>query len=79
MNNYNENKKKNRSHRYDINKPTSRHGLTYAKYNKSFSIMILIRIKQHTPTLEVQFMKNLRNTEAELKKNVLLIKHKRVR
>ena len=41
--------------------------------------MILIRIKQHTPTLEVQFMKNLRNTEAELKKNVLLIKHKRVR
>ena len=41
--------------------------------------MILICIKQHPPTLEVQFMKNLRNIEAELKKNVLLIKHKRVR
>ena len=40
-------KKKNRSHRYDINRPTSRHGLTYSKYKKSLSMMMLICIKQH--------------------------------
>ena len=40
-------KKKNRSYRYDINRPTSRHGLTYSKYKNSLNMMMLICIKQH--------------------------------
>ena len=41
-------KKKNRSHKYDINRPTSRHGLTYTnKHKKCLSMMMLICIKQH--------------------------------
>ena len=61
-------KKKNRSHKYKINRPTSRHGLTYTnKHKKCLSMIMLICIKQH-PTLEVQFMKKLRNTQAKLKK-----------
>ena len=41
-------KKKNRSHKYDKNRPTSRHGLTYTnKHKKCLSMMILINIKQH--------------------------------
>ena len=31
-------KKKNRSHKYDINKPTARHGLRYTKNIKSASV-----------------------------------------
>ena len=30
-------KKKNRSHRCDINRPMARHGLTYTKYKKCLS------------------------------------------
>ena len=41
-------KKKIRSHKCDINRPTSRHGLTYTnKHKKCLSMMILICIKQH--------------------------------
>ena len=41
-------KKKSRSHKYDINRPTSRHGLTYTnKHKKCLSMIMLIRIKQH--------------------------------
>ena len=58
-------KKKNRSHKYDINRPTSRHGLTYTnKHKKCLSMMMLICIKQHPTNIEVQFMKKLRKTEA---------------
>ena len=31
-----------RSHRYDINRPRSRHGHRYSKYKKCFSMMTLI-------------------------------------
>ena len=37
----------NRSHRYDINRPTSRHELKYSKYNKCLGMMMLVCIKQH--------------------------------
>ena len=37
-------KKKNRSNRYVINRSTSRHRLTWTKYKKWFSMMMLIRI-----------------------------------
>ena len=35
------------SHRYDINRPRSRHGHKYSKYKKCLSKMMLICIKQH--------------------------------
>ena len=47
------------SHRYDINRPWSRHGHKYSEHKKCPNVMMLICIKQH-----------LSNTEAELKKSV---------
>ena len=38
---------KNKSHRYDINKPGPKHGYKYTKYKMCFSIMMVICIKQH--------------------------------
>ena len=40
-------KMRNRSHRYDINRPRPRHGYKYTKYEMCFSIMIAICTKQH--------------------------------
>ena len=40
-------KMKNRSHRYDINRPRPRHGYKYAKYKMCHSTMMVICIKQH--------------------------------
>ena len=40
-------KMKNRSRRYDINRPTSRHGRKYGKYKKCLGMIMLICIKQH--------------------------------
>ena len=40
-------KMKNRSHRYDINRPMSRHGHKYSKYKRYLTMMMLICIKQH--------------------------------
>ena len=37
---------KNRSNRYDINRPRSRHGHKYSKYKKCLSMAMLIYIKQ---------------------------------
>ena len=39
-------KMNNRSYRYDINRPRSRHGHKYGKYKKYLSMMMLICIKQ---------------------------------
>ena len=38
---------KNRSQKYDINRPTSRHGHNYTKYKMCLSVMIILCIKQH--------------------------------
>ena len=38
---------KNRSYRYDINRPRSTHGHKYSKYEKCLTVMLLICIKQH--------------------------------
>ena len=35
------------SHRYDINRPWSRHGHKYNEYQKCLNMMMLIRTKQH--------------------------------
>ena len=61
-------KMKNRSHRYDINRPRSTLGHKYSKYKKCRSIMMLIHTFE--ATFEAQFIKKLSNTEAELKKSV---------
>ena len=67
MNEVNDAKMKNRLYRYDINRPRLRHGYKYTKYKMCFCIMMVICIKQQA-TSEVQFMKKLSNTEAELEK-----------
>ena len=38
---------KNRSHRYDIDKPRPRHGHNYTIYKMYFNIMVTICIKQY--------------------------------
>ena len=40
-------KMKNRSHRYAINRPRSRHGHKYTKYKICLTIMMAICIKQN--------------------------------
>ena len=40
-------KAKNRSHRFDINKPRSRHWNKYRTHKKGLTMMMLIWIKQH--------------------------------
>ena len=53
--NENEDENKNRSQRYDINRPSSRHGHTFSKCKNYLSIMMLIciwssiheKVKQH--------------------------------
>ena len=40
-------KMKNRSYRYDINRPGFRHGSKYSKYKKCPSMMMLVCNKQH--------------------------------
>ena len=65
-------KMKNRSYRYDISRPRLGHGHRYTKYKydkykMSLSITMVIYIKQHLSNI-AQFMNELSNTEAELKK-----------
>ena len=42
-----EDENKKRSHRYDINRPMSRHGHKYSTYKKRLGMAILLCIKQH--------------------------------
>ena len=65
---------KNRLYRYNINRPRSRHGHNYSKYERSLSMMVLICIKQHLSNIWSSIHEKLSNTEAELKKSVAYIK-----
>ena len=48
MINYNESEKEEQITEYDINGPTSRHGLTYTnKHKTSLNMMMLICLRQH--------------------------------
>ena len=67
-------KMKNRPHRCDINRPRSRHGHKYSKYKKCLTMMMLICIKQHLSNIWSSIEEKLRNTEAELKKSLLIKK-----
>ena len=65
---------KNRSYRYDINGPRSRHGHKYSKYRKGLVWWCLCLSSNTYATFEGQFMKKFSNTEAELKKKRCLEK-----
>ena len=53
-------KTKNRSHRYNINRPRSRHWHKCSKYKKCLSIMMLICIKQHLSNNWSSFHENVK-------------------
>ena len=52
-------KMKNRSHRYDINRPTSRYGHKYSKYKRCISV-IVIRIRQHLSNISNLIQENVK-------------------
>ena len=62
---------KNTSHRYDVNRTRPRHGHKYTRY-KIVSVYdgYMYYATPAQQTSEAQFMKELSNTEAELKKSV---------
>ena len=45
-------KMKNWPHRYNINRPSPRHGNKYTKYKMCLSIMIMISIMQHISSIQ---------------------------
>ena len=45
---------KDRSHKYDINRPRPSHGHKYTIYKMCLSIIMAIYIKQHQATFEAQ-------------------------
>ena len=66
-------KMKHRSHRYDVNRPRPRHGHKYTKYKVCLIIMMVTGIKQHLSNTSSSVHENFSNTEAKLKK-LLLVK-----
>ena len=58
---------KNRLHRFDINRNRPRHGHNYSNAVWSY----LYAIINNWAKFEVQFMKKLSNTEAELEKDIV--------
>ena len=67
-------KMKNRSHRYDINRPRSRHGYRYSKYKKCLSMMMLIFIKQHQSNIWSSIHEKVRQHWGWVEKKALPIK-----
>ena len=72
-------KKQNRSYRCDVNRPTSRHGLTYTKYKKCLSMIMFIYIKQQPTNTRGSTYEKVKEHWGWVEKNVLLIKHKCLR
>ena len=69
-------KMKKRSHRYDINRPTSRHEQKYSKYKKYLSMMMLLCIKQHLINIWSSIHEKVKLTLRLSWKKALLIKKK---
>ena len=67
-------KMKNRSQRYDINRPRSTHGHKYIKYKKCLSMMILICIKQHLSNIWSSIQEEVKQHWGLSWKKALLIK-----
>ena len=64
---------KNRSLRYDINRPSLRHGHEHTKHKMCLGIIMIIYIKQHLGNFKAQFIKKLTNNDAELKKKHVFV------
>ena len=60
-------KMQNRSHRYDINRPTPRHGHKYSKYKMCLSMMMLRCLKKRLSNIWSSIYEKV-NTEPRLKK-----------
>ena len=63
-------KMKNISHRYNINRPWSRHGHKYSKYKKCISMMMLICIKQNLSNIWSSISEKVKKTWGWAEKNV---------
>ena len=63
-------KMKNRPHRYDINRSSSRHGHKNSNYKNCLLMITLIYIKQHLRIIWSSNHEKLRNSEAELRNSV---------
>ena len=59
-----------RSYRYDINRPWTRHGHKYGECQKCLSMMMLKCIEQHLSNIWSSTHEKLSNTDTELKKSV---------
>ena len=61
-------KMKNRSHRYDINRPRSRHGHKCSKYKSVSVLMMLIYTKQHLSNLWSSIHEKVKQQNFQVKK-----------
>ena len=68
-------KMKNRSHRYGINRPSSRHGHKCSKYKKYFIIVMLTYIKQHLCNIWSSIHEKFMQHWGWVEKNVAYIKN----
>ena len=65
---------KNRSHRYNFNRPRSRQWHKYSKFKKCVSMMMLIYIKQHLSTIWSSIHDKVKQHWGWTEKKRLLIK-----
>ena len=65
---------KNRTHRYDINRPRPKHGHKYGKYKKCVTMMMLICIKQHPSNIWSSIHEKVKQHWCWVEKKTLLIK-----
>ena len=64
----------NRSHKYDINRPSSKHGHKYSKYKKCLNMMMLMCIKQHLSNIWGSFQEKVKQHWGWVQKKALLPK-----
>ena len=65
---------KNRSHRYDIDRPKCWHGHKYSKYKKRLSMVMLMCIKQHLSNIWSSIYEKVKQHWGFIEKKALLIK-----
>ena len=63
-------KMKNRSHRYDLNRPRPRYRHRYTKYKIYLSMMMVICIKQHLSNIWSSIYENVRLHWGWVKKSI---------
>ena len=62
---------KNRSHRYDINRPSPRHGHKYTKYKMCLIIMMVIGIKQRLNNTWSSIHEKVKGTVMQIEKALI--------